>query len=408
MPAFDYQARDATGALVRGTEQAGNREAVAQLLVERRLVPVRIVEQADVEDVLQMLRERFRRGAPADDLLLFTRQMHAITRSGVPLVRGLRALMDSTASAPIGRALEGIIRGLESGRSLADCMEEHPKIFSPLYRAIVMIGEQSGRLDEAFGRLHGYLGFEKETTQKIKKALRYPSFVLVAITIAISVLMVFVIPVFAGVFARFSAELPWATRAVIGVSDFMVHRWPVLLVLIGALIVAVRFYLQTPSGRLAWDRRKLKLPVVGSILHRAAVARFCRAFHATYVSGVPIATGLRYIEKALDNAWMGQAVLDMRTGIERGDSLHRAASGSGMFTSLALQMIALGEETGELDQMMIEVADFYESEVEFEVDNIGAAIEPILTILIGVLILILALAVFLPMWGMFGAATGRG
>lgn len=408
MPLFSYQARDATGASVRGTEQAGNREAVAQLLVERRLVPVRIDQQSEVEDVWQMLRERMRGGAANDDLLLFTRQMHAITRSGVPLVRGLRALMDSTASAPIGRALEDIIRGLESGRPLADCMEEHPKIFSPLYCAIVMVGEQSGRLDEAFARLHGYLGFEKETTQKIKKALRYPSFVLAAIAIAISVLMVVVIPVFAGVFARFSAELPWATRAVIAVSEFMVHRWPVLLVMIGVLIVGLRFYLQTPAGRVAWDKRKLRLPVVGSILQRAAVARFCRAFHAVYVSGVPISTGLRYIEKALDNAWMAQAVLDMRTGIERGDSLHRAASSSAMFTPLALQMIALGEETGELDQMMVEVADFYEGEVEYDVDNIGASIEPILTILIGVLVLILALAVFLPMWGMFGAATGRG
>ena len=407
MPSFDYQARDATGAPVRGTEQAGNREAVAQLLVERRLVPVRIDQQSEVEDVWQMLRERLRGGAATDDLLLFTRQMHAITRSGVPLVRGLRALADSTASAPIGRALGDIIRGLESGRGLADCMEEHPKIFTPLYRAVVLVGEQSGRLDEAFSRLYGYLGFEKDTTLKIKKALRYPAFVLTAIIIAMGVMTVMVIPAFAGVFARFDTELPLATRLVIGASDFVVNRWPVMLVMIGAAVVMLRFYLRSPSGRLAWDRRKLRLPVVGSILHRAAVARFCRAFHATYVSGVPIATGLRLIERVLDNAWMAQAIHDIRSGVERGDSLHRAATASGMFTPLALQMIALGEETGELDQMMVEVADFYEGEVEYAVDNIGASIEPILTILIGMLVLVLALAVFLPMWDLFRAAAGR-
>lgn len=407
MPAFEFQARDASGQLVRGAEEAASADAMAKLLLERRLIPVRIRERRESEDVLQQLRSRFSGKVRTDDLLLFTRQMQAISRSGMPLARGMRALRDSTASELVRTALSDIIQTLETGRPLAEAMQAHPRIFSPLYCSIVSIGEQSGQLDEAFGRLRSYLAFERDTTQQIKKALRYPSFVFAAIVIAVGVLMTLVVPTFASVFARFDAELPWATRALIGTSDFFVQQWPVLLALLGLAVVVVRLYLASPEGRCAWDRRKLGLPVVGSILHRAAVARFCRGFHATYAAGVPIVQGLRLIEGALDNAWMSQSVLEMRKAVEHGESLHAAAQASGMFTPLALQMFALGEETGELEPMMVEVAEFYEGEVAYEVENIGSAIEPILTLLIGVLVLILALAVFLPMWDLFGAATGR-
>ena len=374
----------------------------------RGLTPVEVRPLAQSRDAMDALGDWLGRRVPTDDLLLFSRQMYSITKSGVPLMRGLRAIQETTRNRLLQRAIRDIVSDVEGGRALAESMRDHPRVFNRLYISIVDVGEQSGRLEEAFTRLYEYLSFDKGTAQRIKTAMRYPIIVLVAVGIAVAVLMTMVIPQFANVLSRFGAELPWATRAVIAISDFSVRWWQPMLALGVFAAVLLRVWVRTELGAASWDRLKLRLPVIGGILRRAAVARFARAFTVSYRSGVPLDAGMRLVEEAVGNAHLAKSIAEMRERIERGDGLGRAAAATAMLTPLAVQMVSLGEETGEVDEMMEEVADYYEREVEYEVENLSSAIEPILTIAVGVVVLVLALAVFVPMWELFSSATGRG
>jgi MSHA biogenesis protein MshG len=301
--------------------------------------------------------------------------------------------------------LEEITSDLESGRELSTALARFPRIFSTLFQSMVRVGENTGQLDETFLRIGQYLELEKETRERVKSALRYPTIVIVAIALAIGIINVLVIPAFAQVFSRWSMELPWATRILISTSDFFVAYWVHLLVAAGIGVFALRRYLATDHGRYRWDKLKLRLPVVGSIIHRATLGRFARAFSISFRAGVPLIQSLTVISRALDNEYVGDRVLQMRNGIERGDTLTRTAASTGLFTPLVLQMMAVGEESGALDDLLEEVAGFYEREVDYELKNLSAAIEPILIVAVGVMVLMLALGVFLPMWDL---AAGVG
>jgi MSHA biogenesis protein MshG len=264
--------------------------------------------------------------------------------------------------------------------------------------SMVRVGENTGKLDIAFQQLAQYLEMERDTRNRIKAALRYPTFVVVAIMAAIGIVNVFVIPAFARVFEGMKMDLPWQTRLLIGLSDFTVAFWPYMLGLLIAAIIGARYYIKTPNGKYRWDRAKLQIPVVGGIINRALLARFARSFAMASKSGVPLIQGLTVVARAVDNDFVAEKILSMRNGIERGDSLTRTAIATGMFTPLVLQMLSVGEETGAVDEMLDEVADFYEREVDYDLKNLSQAIEPILIIAVGILVLILALGVFLPMW----------
>jgi len=295
-------------------------------------------------------------------------------------------------------ALDDIADTLESGRDLASGLGRHPDIFPPLYVSIVHVGESTGRLEAAFEQLARHLELEKETRDRIKQAMRYPTFVIVAMAVALAIINLFVIPAFAKVYGSFRLELPLATRILIAVSDFTVQAWPWLLAGLVAAVVAVRLWLQSEAGRRQWDRWKLKLPVVGDIVLRATLARIARAFAMVQRSGVPVIQGITLVARGAGNAYVAERVLMMRNAIERGESLLRAASATGLFTPLVLQMIAVGEETGAVDELLDEVGGFYEREVDYDLRNLSETIEPILIVMMGVLVLILALGVFLPMW----------
>jgi MSHA biogenesis protein MshG len=222
------------------------------------------------------------------------------------------------------------------------------------------------------------------------------------------ILNIFVIPVFAKVFAGFHAELPLITRGLLGFSAWMLAWWPLL---IGAAIgvgMLVRAYLRTPKGRYAWDSRKLKLPIVGEIILKATLARFARSFALSSQSGVPLVQALTVVAQTVDNAFIGSRIEQMRDGIERGESISRCAAATGVFTPVVLQMIAVGEETGELDNLLFEIADMYERETDYNIKGLSAAIEPLLLAVIAVLVLLLALGVFLPLWNLGQAAMGKG
>ncbi|MCK9173439.1 MAG: type II secretion system F family protein, partial [Desulfuromonas thiophila] len=304
------------------------------------------------------------------------------------------------------QALQGVIDGLESGRELSSALAAFPEVFPPLLTRMVQVGENSGTLEQAFEQLAQYLEFEKQTREQIKAALRYPTFVLVAIAIAISILTLFVIPAFEKVFASFGAQLPLATRIIMAVSHFARDWWPYIAggVLLGSLLL--RRYLRTVRGERRWDRLKLRLPLVGSILRRATLARFARAFAMGYGSGVPLVQALAYTARAIDNRYLGEKLEGMRNQLERGETLTRSAAASAIFTPLVLQMLAVGEESGSVDSMLLEVAGFYEREVAYELKNLTSAIEPVLIIIIGAMVLVLALGVFLPMWNLSSAMRG--
>ncbi len=321
-------------------------------------------------------------------------------KSGVPMLKSISGLIQSSRNFKLIEALKDMMSNLESGRDLSSSLARHPNMFSPLYINMVKVGEETGRLEDSFFRISEYLAREKDTREKIKAALRYPTFVIVAIAIAIAIINIWVIPAFAGLFAKAEVELPWQTRLLMATSDFFVQWWPLLLVGIISSIIAARFYVQTENGRYQWDHYKLKIPLVGDIIYRATLARFARSFSMGLKSGVPLIQSMTVVSRSVDNEYISDKILSMRSGVERGESLTRTAALTKMFTPLVIQMLSVGEETGKVDDMMVEVADYYDREVDYDIKNLSSMIEPILIIAIGIMVLILALGVFLPMWDM--------
>ncbi len=404
---YRFKGRDRQGRNVSGEVRAESAAAVASQLLGTGVTPIKI--EAGVASEGGMLpaflrTEIFSRGPGTDDLMLFARQMYSLTRSGVPLVRSLRGLAESSRNPTMVRALEDVVDSLGAGRDLASALARHPKIFSPLFVNVVKVGENTGKLDESFLRLYHYLAFDSNTRKKVAAALRYPLIVLLAVGVAIGVIMTMVVPQFARAFESFHAELPGPTKVIIAVSNFTVNYWWLLIALVIGAGFAGRTALATPKGRRFADRMKLKLPVLGSIVLRATLSRFARSFAMIVRAGVPLIEGLVLVGRAVQNEVVADKVRIVRDAVERGESLSRAAAASGMFTPLVLQMLSVGEETGRVDEMMEEVADYYDREVSADVDNLAALIEPLLIITVGGVVLLLALGVFLPMWDLAGAA----
>jgi MSHA biogenesis protein MshG len=338
-----------------------------------------------------------------NDLMLFSRQMYSLIKAGVPIIRALYSLTESTRNQALAGALTDVAHSLEAGLSLGQAMGQHPKIFSSLFVSIVNVGETTGSLDQAFLQISQYLQREKETQSRIKSALRYPIMVIIAITIAMAIVNVYVIPAFKGVFDKMGAELPWQTQLLIGISNFAVAFWPYILGGIALTASAVINYISTPEGQLKKDRLILKIPAVGSIIHRATMERFSRSFAMILSSGVPLIQGITIVSNAIGNSYIGSKLDQMRIGIEKGDSISRMAMSIGLFPPLVIQMIMVGEETGNISDMLLEVADFYETEIDAELKNLASVIEPFLIVVIGIMVLVLALGIFLPMWNLSSA-----
>jgi len=272
---------------------------------------------------------------------------------------------------------------------------------------MIRVGEMTGKITDVFLRLNEHMEFERDVRERIKQALRYPMFVMIAMAIAVVILNIFVIPVFAKVFAGFNTELPLITRGLLGFSQWMLAWWPLLIAGGVGLGMLLRGYLRTPVGRYKWDSLKLKLPIVGEIILKATLARFARSFALSSQSGVPLVQALTVVAQTVDNAFIGGRIEQMRDGIERGESISRCAAATNVFTPVVLQMISVGEETGELDNLLFEIASMYERETDYNIKGLSAAIEPILLAIVGVLVLLLALGVFLPLWNLGGAAMGK-
>jgi MSHA biogenesis protein MshG len=400
MPIFQYKGRNPRGELVQGTLESADASAVADQLFNSSITPLEIsaapaaVKLVRPEWIERLLEQRI----TSLDVMLFSRQMNTLLKAGVPILRALAGLQESTTNKTFAKVLQELRANLDAGRELSAAMRRQSSVFDSFYISMVRVGEMTGRLDEIFLRLFAHLDFERHTREQIKAALRYPTFVVVAMIAAVAVINIWVIPAFAKVYAGFKAELPLMTKILIASSNFTVRYWPVMLALGIAAVFGFRLYTQTARGRYQWDRFKLRIPVVGDIVRKATLARFARSLALATKSGVPIVQALSVVAKVVDNDYIGSRIEQMRDGVERGETILRTAVTSGVFTPVVLQMIAVGEETGSVDELMEEVAEMYDREVEYQVKNLSAQIEPILIVGIGILVLILALGVFLPIW----------
>ncbi|MBY5938653.1 type II secretion system F family protein [Marinobacter nauticus] len=407
---FSYRGKDNRGVVQQGSLTAANPDAAASELMRRGITPLTIREQEDTSSALDKLNQLplFRKAVTLDELIVFCRQMHALTKAGIPLIRTMRGLAETTRSPVLAEVLEDITNRLEGGTTMATAMQAHPKVFSELFIAMIHVGENTGMLDDSFKRLSEILELERDTKRRVKQALRYPTFVVIALLAALMVVNFLVIPRFASVFAKLGADLPFLTQVLVGTSNFLLGYWPLMLFAVAAGAVLIRQWKRTEQGRLMWDRYKLKLPIIGPLLELITLSRFARNFATMLKAGMPVTHALTVVADATDNAWIGNHIKDMRLGIERGESLLRTARHSEMFTPLILQMIAVGEETGSVDDMLNNVADFYDEDVDYGLKRLAESIEPILIVAMGILVLILALGVFLPIWDLGAAAMGRG
>jgi len=422
MPFFAYKARSARGDLLQGVLEGLDASAIADQLFGTGATPIEIVPtkravtsnaanagaapagaaaSASGENLWQRLT---RKKVSSLDVQLFSRQIYTLLKSGVPIMRGLAGLQESSTNPSFAVVIGDLRESLDAGRELSSAMRRHPKCFSAFYLAMVRVGEMTGRLEEVFLRLFDHMEFDRDMRNRVKTAMRYPSFVVVAMILAMAVVNIFVIPQFEKVFKTFHSELPLMTRILIETSRFSVQWWPAFaLAAIGA-VVGFRAWTNTTSGRLAWDRYKLRIPVAGKIIHKATMSRFARSFALSMRSGVPIVHALTVVAQTSDNAYLASCMEQMRDGVERGESILRTATNAQVFTPIVLQMIAVGEESGSLDDLMDEIAIMYEREVDYELKTLSSQIEPILIVFLGALVLVLALGIFLPIWDLGQAA----
>ena len=411
MPQFQFSGRNRRGESVKGRMEGASIDAIATQLFNNGITPIDINAadvRRDVFGALQGFRLQWNEGSVRIvDQIFFCRQMYSLLKAGVPIMQALRGLRDTTQNQALAKVIGSLIEGLDAGLDLTSSVKRHPEAFPAVFVSLISVGENTGSLPDAFAQLADYFDREKDTRDRIKQAVRYPVFVIIAMVIALLIVNIFVIPAFAKVYGNLKVALPLPTRILIGFSNFTLQYWYLLVIGFIGGVIGARAYVQTPDGRYRWDRLKLKFPIIGGIIYRASLGRFARALSMTMRSGVPVVQGMTVISNAVDNEFISTRILQMRDGLERGETITRTAGATGMFPPLVLQMISVGEESGTVDTLLTEVAEYYEREVDYDLKNLSSSIEPILLVAVGGLVLVLALGVFLPMWDMAQAFRSK-
>lgn len=402
MSAFDYQGRNSAGQLISGKLDGSTIDAVASQLLSRGVTPTYIKPaKKDSDFEAWWVKVSGSEKVRIEDLIMMTRQLYTITKAGIPLIRGLRGLSASISHPKLKRVLDKLAADLETGMQLSAAMRSHTDVFDNLFINMVKVGEDSGQLEAIFDQLSSYLENDMDTRKRIVSALRYPSFVLIALVIAIAAVNILVIPAFADMFSKFGADLPVVTRILLATSELFVSYWYIVLAITVGTWQGFNYFINTENGALWWGKSKLHLPVVGDIITRGLMARYSRSFGLMLKSGVPLPQALELCSRAIDNAHLAQKISSIKQGIERGDSLLRTHNQAEIFTPLVLQMISVGEESGQVDTLLEEIAGFYEREVDYDLKNMSAKIEPILIVVMAGFVGVLALGIFLPMWEMY-------
>ena len=401
MTTFAYKGRDIRGSIVRGKLEAASEAGVADQLIKRRIVPLEIRESSVESNAGEQSFFSLSFSKPKikdDDVTFFARQLYTLLKAGVPIAQALKGLQDSTVNERLKAVLADLSLGLEKGEDLTTAMRRHPKVFSKLFVSMVGVGESMGKLPEVLLEISRYLQQEKDMRDRVKSAMRYPIMVTVSIAVAIAVLNVFVIPRFKDMFAAFGADLPLPTKIILGFSDFMINYWYILIFGGYGIYHLAKKYVATPSGQLAWDRIKLRVPVFGNIVFGAASARFARGFAITTNAGLPVVQGLPLVASVVDNVYLEKKFDQIRQGVERGETITQNLKKAEIFPTIIVQMISVGEETGQMESLLVEVADYFEREVDYKLKGLSSSIEPILIGFIGVIVLVVMLGVFLPLW----------
>ena len=409
MPIFHFKGRNQQGNLVEGERESNSADTLASQLFGEGIIPINIAPSKKSSLASESLEDKLGLNkVKNEDLILFCNQMYSLYKAGIPITTAITRIAETTTNTRFAKTLKGITQHLSSGQSLGKAMQRYPTVFPNLVVRLIEVGEESAQLDEAFKQIADYLYLQESTVKQVKTVLRYPMTVLVAISAAIIIINLFVIPSFAKLYESFHATLPLPTRILIGTSTFMVHYWFLLLLIFIGAIFMLRSYLNTKAGAYAWSHLQLRLPIVGDILLNVILARFSRTLAIIIKSGIPISDGLTLVANAVNNAYAQQCIVSIKDAIEHGSTLTSAAANTKLFSPLVLQMLAVGEETGSIDSLLMQVSTFYEEKISYSVKTLSAKIEPILLIAIAGMVLVLALGVFLPMWSMAKFAQGGG
>ena len=394
------------GGLITGAMEAETKILVYEYLDGLGLVPVAVSEVKKDTFSLRQIIERYQR-ISQDDLIFFTRQLQTIVKAGIPLISGLKALEEQTENPKLKRIIREIYQEITKGKSLSDVLANHPRIFIELYVSMIRAGEMGGVLEDVLGRLIGLLEFQMKTKEMLKAAFRYPAMVVGTLGMAFVVIVKFVIPKFAVIFKESKTDLPMPTKIMLVINDLFQKFGGIIAVGAVLFVIAMVMYLRTKRGRSAWDRLKLKIPLIGQILLKIVMSRFANMFENMMRSGVPIMRTLDIVAKTVGNEYVAEKILEIRSKVEKGRGISKPLKDSGIFPPLVVHLISTGEETGSLEEMLREVSIHYDREITFSVSRLSAWIEPILTAGLSVIVLFLALAVFLPWWNMMGAMTGH-
>ncbi len=404
---FHYQGRNKHGEMIEGILEANHHTVVVTHLQRLNITPINIHE-TQKQVVVSDLPKWIPIGRPKDsDLSLLARQMYSLLKGGVPINRALQVVIDSNRNQVLRNALTHIVLDLESGYPLAQCFQKQGRIFPEFMTSMIEVGENTGQLDVVFDQIHYYLETEIITKKRIKSALRYPMIVLSAITIALVAINFFVVPSFKNFFDSMGATLPLATRILMGVSDFCLNYWWLLLLGFISGFGLLIFLMTKKSFRWQWDKLKLQLPLIGSILHRSIMARFTRSLAMAHQSGLPLLEAISVVSKSTDNIYMTSQISKMIIGIKSGENFAYVAKKSNIFSTLTVQMLMVSEETGKINENLLDIAQFYEEDVDYDIKRLNDLLEPILIGVIAVLVLILALGVFLPLWDLSAVAMHK-
>ncbi len=413
MPKFSYVGMSSKGKTVKGVINAGSEQAAIAQLPDT--IVLTIQEEKTSEASAQQPKLGLRASFAAlfepkfsqKELQLFCQQMYTLLKAGLPIITAITKLIETTQNKQLVDALSLVLVALNQGRSLSFGMSQSPNIFSDFVVTLVKVGETSGKLYVVFHHLTEFLELEIDTKKKVTSAFRYPKMVIISILIALMIINAFVIPSFAQLFASFHGTLPMATRILMATSYVITTYWYLFIGITAFLIFAFRYSLQTPRGKIIWSQFKLKIPIIGGIVGRLTLSRFTKLFSILLEAGMTPYESIELVGRSTSDAFFSQKILEIADLISRGNTITAALQQINIFPPLVLQMISLGEDSGNLDTMLGEVTEFYQREAEYDIAHISEAIEPILLLVVGAMVLVLALGVFLPMWDMSSQMTNQ-
>ena len=408
MPLFRYKVRDKEGKIVAGTLEGTDVNSVVERLDTFGYIPITIREEKRATGVVVDFGRFFERVKPVD-LINFTRQFVTLHRAGLPMLSAIGALQAQTKSKPLANALDAIRKDLMGGTALSAAMSKFPKVFSELYVNSIWAGETGGVLDDILDRLVMLLEHERKLKSDVGSALRYPLILMVGFVVAIVVLSTFVLPKFTQLLTTVGGKMPLPTQILITFTNFMAKFWYVVFLLMAGVAVLFYLFIRTPAGRLWWDRLQLRIPIFGPILYKMALSRFARMFETLDRTGLPILRSLGLVAKTVGNVYIGGAVDKLAESVRRGRGLAAPMREIGVFPTMVVQMVATGEESGALDDMLKQVSDYYDQEVEYAVKNLTAMIEPIMILIMGVGAVFLIIAIIMPYMSIltsFGSGGG--